>query len=114
MALFAVGLVFGRFVSPFLEPWHHTPSVILLSGWGVAAIRVRDARMFLAVALAWFLGAAHLPIAEVVGGRWPALMLIASDLVLLAVAFVWPDIDRESPEPPGPAPVPTRHSGTSA
>lgn len=96
-ALFAVAVVFARLVSPFLEPHHHSTSVILLAGWGVAAIRAKDARLLLMCAGAWYLGSVYVPIAEVVGGRWPALLLLASDGVLLWIAFAYPKLGGESP-----------------
>lgn len=100
-AMLAMAMVFSRLVSPFLEPHHHTPSVILLMALGALGLLRRDAELGAWAFAAWYAGVLFVPVAEIAGGRWPALLLIASDCLLLAMAFRFRDLGGEAPLAPG-------------
>lgn len=101
LATFTVSMVFARLVSPFLEPHHHTPSVIPLMAFGSLALLRRDLEMGAWAFAAWYAGMLFVPVGEVVGGRWPALLLIASDLLLLGAALRFRDVGGECALAPG-------------
>ncbi len=99
--LLVVAMCFGRLVSPFLEPHHHAPAVVPIAALGSLALLRRDGVMGAWAFAAWYAGSLYLPVAEVAGGRWPALLLIASDAVLLGAAWRYRDLGGEAVLAPG-------------
>ncbi|MCC5875205.1 MAG: DUF2029 domain-containing protein [Candidatus Sumerlaeia bacterium] len=96
LALVTVAVAFSHLASPFLEPHHYTSSILVYTPWFYLLVLRRDVVPLILLSVGWLIGGLFMMLYGGFGG-WTWFLLLLTDLPLIAVALMRPQVGGTSP-----------------